>query len=137
MSMKISTKLTAVAVSLGLVVVGATSASAYYTTGSFSATCDPVNYGFGSDNHSHYHDDSNMLIAVKNDGSGRSAQVRLYRTTGTYLATYNIANTKTKIWGNAVAAGYYRVQAKASSTANCNGVAPGNGNFTFKYGISY
>ena len=135
--MSISRKIAVVGLSLGVLIGGSTIANAYVANGSFSATCDPVNYGYKSDNHYHYHDNSNTLISVKNNGSGRTATVRLYRSTGTTLTSYNITNSSTQIWGPSVAAGNYKVEAKAASTANCNGVLPGYGNFTFKYQIAY
>lgn len=130
-------KFGALILGFGLVVAGSTIASATTATGDFKATCDPTEFGFASDGSYHYHDNSNVLVSVTNNDSGRTATVRLYRSTGTTLSSYNIANTSTKIWGSAIAAGYYRVEAKAASTANCNGALPGNGNFTFKYLISY
>ena len=121
----------------GILIASSTSASAATASGSFSATCDPINYGYSSDNLYHYHPNSSSTISVKNNGSDRTATARLYRSTGTGLFAQNLGIGEKKSWSSAVAQGYYRVEAKAASTANCNGPLPGKGNFTFKYEIDF
>lgn len=133
----IGTRFVTAAVAGGLLLSAGTAASAASATGSFPATCDPVNFGYGSDDYYHYHDTSLTTINVKNDGSDRTATTRLFRSTGIALTAYNIAPGASRDWTSAVAAGYYKVQAKASSTANCNAALPGNGNFSFKYKITF
>lgn len=130
-------KLTIASIAGSPLVVGGTAASAIVEPGSFSATCDPAVYGYSSDNRYHHHDSSYTTISVKNNGSSRTATTRLYRSNGVALHAQNLASGETKNWGSAVASGYYRVDAKSASSANCNGASPGKGNFTFKYKITF
>jgi hypothetical protein len=125
------------AAAVALTVASGGAALAVTSTGSFSATCDPANYGHATDNRSYQHA-SQGTLSIRQTGSSPRVTSNVYATSqnGNSLTGRNIGDGETASWSN-VRAGQYRVFARSSSTVNCNGILPGQGNYTFQYSITY
>ena len=124
-------------VAAALIGITALAAPAMAATGngSFAATCDPAAYGYASDGVYYYHATDLASVTVQNLSS-RTATERIYSSNGNPVTAYDVASGGSKTW-NSVKRGNYLVQAKAAATADCNGILPGKGDFTFADKITY
>ena len=122
---------------LAISVAMAAPASAATGSGSFDATCDPSNYGYASDGKTYQHN-AYGTISVKQTGSNPtlSSSVKVTSQNGNSTSVKTVSDGGTVSWTN-VLTGQYKVEAKSSSTSNCNGWLPGNGNYKFSYTITY
>src|SRR5690606_32614974 len=114
-------------------------AAAYGATGdgSFSATCDPASYGFSTDGKTYQHSAKGTVsIKQKSTNPVLTSSVKATSQNGNSLPVVNVSDGQTATWAN-VLPGQYKVYARSSSSVNCNGWLPGNGNYTFNYSITY
>jgi hypothetical protein len=127
----------AVSAAMTLMVAGPASASVT-NSGSFAATCNPSSYGYGTDNvgYAHVINLGSVLIKQKSSSPGSTSTVTAMSQNGKEFASQNIGDNQTASWSN-VLAGTYHVEAKSSYDHNCNGILPGDGNYTFSYEITY
>jgi len=120
-----------------LMVAGPAAASVT-NSGSFAATCNPSSYGYATDNVGYYHVTNLGTVSIKQKSSspGSTSTVTAMSQNGKEFSAQNIGDNGVASWAN-VLTGTYHVEAKSSYDHNCNGVLPGDGNYTFGYEITY
>ncbi len=135
--MKMLKRIATAGVTIGLAVAVALPASAATADGSFTATCDPANYGFATNGTAYQHS-TYGTISVKQTASSPqvTSSVKVTSQNGNSTPVVNVSDGATAKW-TGVLTGQYKVYARSSSGVNCNGAWPGNGNYTFSYTITY